>query len=852
MTLSLRTDRSARCALATAVLLALEMAACGGSSFSAPAPAVSVILAPSASRTLDAGQALALTASVANDGAGKGVSWSMTGGGALSQETTTAATYTAPANVTAATAAMITATSVASATAAASLAVTVNPDPTVATASLPPATVNTAYSATLRATGGTGALTWSVSAGALPGWARLDATTGVVSGTPTTPGTAGLSVIATDSLGAASAPQALNLAASTPPLAVATTSLPKATAGAAYSATLQATGGTAPITWSVSAGALPGWARLNASSGVVSGTPPAAGSASFTVQAQDSTSATATQALTLAVNAPARLAVTTAALPAATIGTAYSTTLQAMGGVGPYTWSVSSGTLPTWASLSASGIITGTPTASGSASFGVQVQDAQSTPATATQALTLAVPTANSNDAEVKGQYAFLLGDANAQASLEGSMTVDGSGHVTGGEYDLQSNAATEAGVAIVRGSYAVGSDNRGTLTFQDGAGHGFAFTIAVGSLSGGIASRGGIAENDGQFMFTGRLARQDGSQFSAAALSGGYAFGLSGDGGQWVQAGSFSATAGAITAGMTDSNDAGTVVSGAAFTGSLTAIDANGRGTATLTMTASGAATTYAVYVVSGAKLYAAVSSAAAGPAVFGEAVRQTGGPYSAASLSGAVVLTTQGSTSVPSPHAAIGLLTFDGSGGAIGVTDGNGGGSVVSNQSITGMSYAITSAASGRFTLSAAGIIPLVGYLAGPDAAFLVDGGPSPTISRAMPQTAGPFTEATLQAKYFIATEPIFAAPVAPPTGIAPLTNETGVVTFDGVSALSGTADAVQPGGASSGLAVAESYTVASNGRVTSGSGDIVIYIVSPTHLILLQTEPNNPNPTLQDLWQ
>jgi hypothetical protein len=852
MTLSLRSNRSARCALAAAVLLALEMVACGGSSFTPPPPAVSVTLAPSASRTLDAGQTLAVTASVANDGTGKGVSWSMTGGGTLSQETTAAATYTAPANLTAATAATITATSVASTTAAASLAVTVNPDPAVATASLPAATVNTAYSATLRATGGTGALTWSVSAGALPGWASLNAATGVVSGTPTTPGTVPFSVIATDSLGVASAPQALSLAASAAPLAVATTSLPNATAGAAYSATLQATGGTAPYTWSVSAGALPGWASLNASSGVVSGTPLAAGSASFTVQAEDSTSATATQALTLAVNAPAPLAVTTAALPAGRIGAAYSTTLQATGGVGPYIWSVRSGILPTWASLSASGIITGTPTASGSASFGVQVQDSQSTPATATQALTLAVPTTNSNDAELKGQYAFLLEDANAQASLEGSITVDGSGHVTVGEYDLQSNAAREAGVAIVSGSYAVGSDNRGTLTFQDGAGHGFAFTIAVGSLSGGIAGRGGIAEDDGQFMFTGTLARQDASQFSAAALNGGYAFGLSGDGGQWVQAGSFSAAAGAITAGMTDSNDAGTVVSGAAFTGSITSIDANGRGTAILTMTASGTATTYAVYVVSGAKLYAAVSSAAAGPAVSGEAVQQTGGPYSPASLNGAVVLTTQGSTNVPSPQAAIALLSFDGSGGATGVTDASGGGSVASNQSITGVSYAITAAANGRFTLSAAGIIPLVGYLAGPNTAFLVDGGPSPTISRALPQAAGPFTEATLHATYFIATEPIFAAPVPPPAGIAPLTNETGVVNFDGVSAFSSTVDAVQPGGASSGLAVAESYTVAGNGRVASGSGDIVIYIVSPAHLIVLQTEPNNPNPTLQDLWQ
>ena len=81
---------------------------------------------------------------------------------------------------------------------------------------------------------------------------------------------------------------------------VTTTSLPEAVVGQAYSATLAATGGTSPYTWSISAGALPGWASLNSSTGEITGTPSSAGVSSFTAEVTDHVSATATAALTLA------------------------------------------------------------------------------------------------------------------------------------------------------------------------------------------------------------------------------------------------------------------------------------------------------------------------------------------------------------------------------------------------------------------------------------------------------------------------------------------------------------------------------------------------------------------------
>ncbi|HEY1215778.1 MAG TPA: DUF4082 domain-containing protein, partial [Bryobacteraceae bacterium] len=89
------------------------------------------------------------------------------------------------------------------------------------------------------------------------------------------------------------------------PLAITTTSLPSGTVGASYSATLTATGGTSPYTWSISSGSLPIGLTLNATTGGISGTPSTAGTVNFTVQAADSATpqATTSKALSIVINA---------------------------------------------------------------------------------------------------------------------------------------------------------------------------------------------------------------------------------------------------------------------------------------------------------------------------------------------------------------------------------------------------------------------------------------------------------------------------------------------------------------------------------------------------------------------
>jgi uncharacterized protein DUF3443 len=110
-----------------------------GSSGTPAGVVISITLTPS-SASLNANQSVNITASVANDSSGKGVSWSLTGAGTLSNQTTTGVTYTAPATVTSTFVATVVATSIASPTVTSSLPITVSPAGT--TANVVPISVN--------------------------------------------------------------------------------------------------------------------------------------------------------------------------------------------------------------------------------------------------------------------------------------------------------------------------------------------------------------------------------------------------------------------------------------------------------------------------------------------------------------------------------------------------------------------------------------------------------------------------------------------------------------------------------------------------------------------------------------
>jgi hypothetical protein len=150
------------------------------------------------------------------------------------------------------------------------------------------------------------------------------------------------------------------------------TSLPNATLSASYSQSLAATGGTGTYQWVVSEGVLPVGLTLSPS-GLISGTPSAAGGFQFTVRVTDGASASASRVFLLSVTGGFAVGTTP---PNGAIGATYNFTLFATGGVTPFTWSVASGSLPPGISLvPSSGLLTGIPTISGSYSFVIQVTD---------------------------------------------------------------------------------------------------------------------------------------------------------------------------------------------------------------------------------------------------------------------------------------------------------------------------------------------------------------------------------------------------------------------------------------------------------------------------------------------
>ena len=264
---------------------------------------------------------------------------------------------------------------------------------TILTTSLPSGLVGVAYSATVQVAGGTPSYTWSISAGALPAWATLNAATGAITGTPTGPGTSTFTVQVTDqSSPVQTKTQALSITIYTV-LSFPAVSLPNGVVGVAYSSTLNASGGTAPYAWSITTGSLPAGLTLNASTGAISGTPTTSGLASFTVKVTDASVPAQAQTQSLSINVVVGVGITISSLPGGVVGTAYSATLTAGGGTTPYTWTISSGALPGWASLNAAtGAITGTPNATGMTSFTVKATDSTTpTALTATQPLSITV-----------------------------------------------------------------------------------------------------------------------------------------------------------------------------------------------------------------------------------------------------------------------------------------------------------------------------------------------------------------------------------------------------------------------------------------------------------------------------
>ena len=161
--------------------------------------------------------------------------------------------------------------------------------PIIFPSALPPAQVDALYSATLVAAPITGSTTWVITSGLLPPGLTLAVATGTISGTPTQAGTYNFFVTVTDDIGT-SPQQGFSITVAEEPITFTTTTLLNASEGTSYIQYILVTGGKPPYTFSLTSGALPSGLTLDATNGIILGTPNngSADTYVFTITATDS------------------------------------------------------------------------------------------------------------------------------------------------------------------------------------------------------------------------------------------------------------------------------------------------------------------------------------------------------------------------------------------------------------------------------------------------------------------------------------------------------------------------------------------------------------------------------------
>jgi hypothetical protein len=380
----------------------------------------------------------------------------------------------------------------------------------IRTTSLPSGTAGVWYSTGIAIQGGTAPYT--LTATGLPSGLSITNKWLAIIGLPATGGTYSIGFTVTDSsstMQTAKATLSLFLSGTTTSsLSISTASLPGATAGTAYSTTVAASGGTKPYVYSVSG--LPGGLSMNTSTGAISGTPTASGTASVSITVKDSTTPTAktaTKSMSLVVSAASTspLSISTASLPGATAGTAYSTSVVASGGTKPYIYSASG--LPSGFAISGStGAITGTTSTSGTDSVAITVKDSTTpTAKTATKTMSLVVSAASTSPLTITTTSL-----PAATAGTAYSMSLVASGGTKPYTYSasgLPSGLSISSSTGAITGTPTTSGTDSVAITVKDSTTPTAKTASATLSLSVGAAIQAASCGN----MSTGNLASLNG-----------------------------------------------------------------------------------------------------------------------------------------------------------------------------------------------------------------------------------------------------------------------------------------------------------------------------------------------------
>jgi len=868
------------------------VAGCGGGG-----TGVTLEVTPNTSQSVDQGQSIQFNAILGNDSNNSGVTWKPltgtgcagTGCGTLTMVTKTSVLYTAPTNSSVALSVSLEAVANANSGVTVTTSISVVLPPTFTTTTLPNGSNGVNYNQQIVVSGGVAPLVFAVVCpnpnqnNCLPPGLTLNQTGNLV-GIPTTAGAYTFYVKATDRGGIQVPNQLPPLSVTSSlftvtinpatPLSVTTTTLPPANLGQPYSATLSGKGGVTPYAWSVPANSLPPGLLLNTTTGVISGTPATAGSYPFVATVQDSAVPPQTAlsgTLVISVQTPQPLQATTAPLPNGMTATSYTGALTAIGGVQPYTWSVVTGQLPAGLILNAqAGTITGTPILTGTSVFTVQVQDnskGAGGPAKATQQLQITVTTGStSTNSLINGSYSFLFNgyDDNGTVLIAGNFSTDGNGNILSGREDINRVNAGGSTYGVVLGStltgtYALGTDGRGTMqliaTNQKSAIFTANYLLAMDS--GGNLH---IIENDttgnagvGITHGSGIMKPVVGA-LSSANFSGNYAFEFNGR----DYLATPEALVGVVTAdssetltGMGDFNDASVYSPQLSLIGDFAVFSSDSEGQASLFFqppTSAIITLGFDFYFVSSSEIFFVETDAATAsnpfPRLSGEMLLQnTSTQFNNTVLQGSGVVSGTGLAGSNSTVFAGLLASTLGNGSATLSYTQNDAGTVTTN-SFSG-SYSVLQ--NGRVGFTGLGSRLAAAYLTGPNQGFMIGSDTAVTYGLLEQQTGAPYAASSIQGSYAL---------FAPKEADTNVVDMIGQLAATGAGTISGTVDEfIPPSTPSTDQALSGTYTVSSDGsgtltpnHINGFPGNLVFYVVSPSGLRMIPTDPASGDPQPQ----
>lgn len=467
------------------------------------------------------------------------------------------------------------------------------------------------------------------------------------------------------------------------------------------------------------------------------------------------------------------------------------------------------------------------------------------------------------NNAELKGDYAFTFngmttggGGGSTPFAAVGRFTSDGAGNLTNGVLDTNGVGVPEKLIdQAFTGTYSIGADNRGVMNLNIPGGGKLAFVM----MSNGTAKFVEIDASGGNgTVGSGSMEKADTTAYSTSKIIGDYAFGVAGfdlSNNRTAIAGRMTANgAGTFSSGAADANLSGTFTTLNIFASNYLVTDtSSGRGMLNLPPLAGGIPQNlnFVFYVVNSGKIFAMESDAPspATPLLNGAFLQQETplGGFSNASLNGGMVMYLTGrvgsgcgNNTGAAPNVIAGLLSGNATGALSLTYDQNCGGAATSVTSLAGTS---TVAANGRTGIQLGGSY-LVAYLVSSNQAFFVVPDSSVLFGFSDPQSATPLTNSSLSGAY---------------AGLATVPMTLGVTIFSGefsangaspIGTIPGTEDIGAPAGASSGVSVSSTYSIAStptNGRGTFtgsvGGTSAFVYVVSPNKFVVVSASDPNP---------